>query len=54
LCQSANLHTNAIAKTLSEMSKESFYSTFLGWDPEIWNFTNVDLTINVNPKLNQK
>ena len=53
LCNSGNRHLNAVAQSLSTMSSSTFYASSLGWDPDVWDFTNVNLENNVYPELKQ-
>ena len=43
----------ATSQSLSNMSSSTFYASSLGWDPDVWDFTNVDLENNVYPELKQ-
>lgn len=44
----------ASAQSLNVMSNSSFYSGSLSWDPNVWNFTNVNLENELYPTLKQK
>ena len=43
----------ATSMSLSNMSSTTFYSVNLGWDSDIWDFTNVSLANKVYPTLKQ-
>ena len=43
----------AVEQAISNMSSSLFYSSNLGWDSNVWNFTNVNLTNKVYPTLKQ-
>lgn len=43
----------ATSQSLSNLSKSTFYSVNLGWDSDIWDFSNVNLSNKVYPTLKQ-
>lgn len=51
---SGSIYTYATVQSLENMSKSTFYSVSLGWDPSVWNFTNLNLANGIYPTLIQK